>query len=89
MLLESLIHGLVARSIIDLPDALEIIAIATETQRQIDGETRHAGDPTASSVTLSEAISSSLGARFARLTATSQMSITRAPDSAAIYRTKD
>ncbi|MEG3086246.1 hypothetical protein [Sphingomonas sp. PB4P5] len=60
LLVESLIHALVARSVIGLSDAVEIIAIAADTQRQMDDETRHASDPTASSLTLLEAIGSSL-----------------------------
>jgi hypothetical protein len=38
LLVESLIHGLIARSVISVEDAVEIVAIAADVKEQIAGE---------------------------------------------------
>lgn len=60
LLVESLIHGLIARSVISVADAVEIVAIAADTQQEIDAEPRDPNHPTPSSQTLLDAIVDSI-----------------------------
>lgn len=57
LLVESLIHGLVARAIITIEDAIEIAEVAAEAKDEADGAD-HAGRPTA--LTMLAAIAASL-----------------------------
>lgn len=36
LLVESLIHGMIARSILSLPEAIEIVDVAVEVERELD-----------------------------------------------------
>jgi hypothetical protein len=59
LLVESLIHLLIARSIIRVEDALEIVSVAMDAQKELDADPR---DPPAqlSAATLIEAIGASI-----------------------------
>lgn len=60
LLVESLIHGLIARSIIDAKDAVEIVAIATEVIEETAIESGNTTETMAKSLAILEAICSSL-----------------------------
>ena len=60
LLVESLIHGLIARDVLTVTDAVEIVDTATEVSVDIAGDRGSAAADVRTSVGLLEAISSSL-----------------------------
>jgi len=60
LLVESLIHGLVARSVLSVSEAIEIVDIATEAKLEIAEDLGGAPSPMRSSITLLTSISKSL-----------------------------
>jgi hypothetical protein len=60
LLVESLIHGLVARSVISVPDAVEIVDVATEVKAQIGVELGDSPPNLRKSLELLDAIGNSL-----------------------------
>lgn len=62
LLVESLLHGLVARKLIATADAVEIVAVAAEVKEEIAGDLGIAPEALAQSLALLAAIRSSLSA---------------------------
>ena len=62
LLVESLLHGLVARKLIATADAVEIVAVAAEVKEEIGDELGNTPEALARSLTLLAAIGSSLSA---------------------------
>lgn len=60
LLVESLIHTLIARSVITVPDAIEIIEVAAEVRRDVGADHAETEATLARSITLLENISQSL-----------------------------
>lgn len=60
LLAESLLHGLLARNVIEIADAVEIVAVATEVTQEIADGGHDAPGALARSQTLLEAIGRSL-----------------------------
>lgn len=60
LLVESLMHGLVARSILTVADAVEIVETAAEVKEDIATDRGESSDSTRASLTILEAISASL-----------------------------
>lgn len=60
LLVESLIHSLIARSLISVEDAIEIVAVATDAATEIDGDLHNPSAAPRTSLTMLKAISQSL-----------------------------
>jgi len=60
LLIESLIHTLIARSVITVPDAIEVVEVASEVRRDIGADRAEMDAALARSITLLENISQSL-----------------------------
>lgn len=60
MLVESLIHSLIARSVISVEDATEIVGVAVDAAEEIDGDLNGSQATFQSSLTILKAISQSL-----------------------------
>ncbi|MFN4296342.1 MAG: hypothetical protein ACK4FB_05830 [Brevundimonas sp.] len=60
LLVESLIHGLIARKVISVSDAVEIVEVAAEAEAEIEAGRHAAPAPPRQSAALLEAISGSL-----------------------------
>lgn len=60
LLIESLIHTLIARSVITVPDAIEVVEVAAEVRRDIGADRAEMDAALARSITLLENISQSL-----------------------------
>jgi hypothetical protein len=61
LLVESLIHGLIARAVISVADAVEIVGVAAEVKEEIGPELGDTPATLQKSITLLTAISASLG----------------------------
>ena len=61
LLVESLIHGLIARSVISVEDAVEIVETAAEVKAAIGGDLGDSAEALQKSLRLLTAISDSLG----------------------------
>ena len=57
MLVESLTHGFIARTVISVPDALEVVEVAAEAETGNEAERRAAPAPRRQSAAILEAIS--------------------------------
>ena len=66
LLVESLIHGLIARSLISVADAIEILEIAVNVSQELDEEPSKAARSGRGATTLLRAISRSLSADLPR-----------------------
>jgi hypothetical protein len=60
LLVESLLHGLVAREVISVEDAIEFVSIATEVKEDIARDGDHPTDTAVKALSLLEAIRASL-----------------------------
>lgn len=60
LLIESLIHGLIAKSVITVAEAIEIVDVATDVKRELAGDGGEPPFATEKSLQLLRAISSSL-----------------------------
>lgn len=60
LLVESLIHGLIARSVISVDDAIEIVGVAAEVKEEVADELGDSAATMAKSLTLLGAIRASL-----------------------------
>ncbi len=60
LLVESLIHGLIARKVITVRDAVEFVEVAAEAETEIETERHAAPAPKRQSAAILEAISVSL-----------------------------
>ena len=66
LLVESLIHGLIARKVISVHDAVEVVEVAAEAEIAIETERRASPAPRRQSAAILEAISVSLSHDLAR-----------------------